>query len=107
MNQKTSIDPNGAQLFAMTPAAGAAGEGYWLRGLAFNEEAARFIARRAERYRSYFTELAGCRTPADVYFAASRAAQTCMSDYVDEATRVSEIALASPEEAAKLASEPA
>mgnify|MGYP006297268141 CR=1 FL=1 len=83
------------------------GDGFWLRGLAFNEEAARFAARRADRYRTYFAELADCRTPADAFYAASRAAQTCMSDYAEEFARFGELAIADPEDALRRASEDA
>lgn len=68
-----------------------AGATMWENSISFGAEAARFAARRADRYREYYEDLACCRNPAEAGQAAARAAQTAMQDYLDEFRRMGQI----------------
>ena len=92
---KKRADAPGAAMSGMTETMQAAGDGLWRSSRAFSEEAAHFAARRAERYHDYFEDLACCQTPTDAMHAATRAAQTFMQDYIDEFSRMSEMAMSS------------
>ncbi len=75
-----------------------AGATMWENSFAFGAEAARFAARRADRYREYYEDLAGCRNPAEAGQAAARAAQAAMQDYLDEFGRMGQMAVNSDPE---------
>jgi hypothetical protein len=70
----------------------------WRRSLPFSEEAARFAARRAERYREYFEDLACCQSPIEAGQATARAMEAAMTDYAEEFGRMGEIALSRVED---------
>lgn len=70
----------------------------WRRSLPFSEEAARFAARRAERYREYFEDLACCQSPVEAGQATARAMEAAMTDYAEELGRIGELALSGVEE---------
>ncbi|PWE18507.1 hypothetical protein DDZ18_02565 [Marinicauda salina] len=95
---KKRKDSPGAAMTGMAETMQAAGDGMWKSSRAFSEEAAHFAARRAERYHDYFEDLACCQTPTDAMHAATRAAQTFMQDYIDEFSRMSEMAMSSMQE---------
>lgn len=76
-----------------------AGATMWENSLAFGAEAARFAARRADRYREYYEDLSCCRSPAEAGQAAARAAQTAMQDYLEEFGRIGQMSLNSGQKA--------
>lgn len=65
----------------------------WIQGLgACNAEVTRFIGQRLSKDFDVPAELTGCQTPTDVLEVQSSFIQTMISDYAEEAQRLSALA---------------
>lgn len=66
----------------------------WIRGVgACNAEATRFIGRRLAKDFGVSSELASCQTPTDILEVQASFIQTMISDYAEEAQRISSIVI--------------